>query len=294
MAVQQQTIVEGDVMRTRKHYIRACPLALAAVLVLGGCSTVRQGAASSDAPGDTAATEVTFPDPSHSTMPEGSYVNLENLRKVAPGMTKAQLYALLGTPQFNEGVFGVHVWNYIFDFRKADGSGGHFSCQYQVDFDRHHLAQNFYWKPESCKSVLEPPAPPPVTPPAPAPISQPIRLSADALFKFDRSELTPQGREQLSQLLGRLQSASQIEDILVVGYTDRIGSDSYNLSLSQRRAQSVRDYLVANGVPAGAIRTDGRGKADPIVQCSNRNRTELIACLAPNRRVELSGMARQP
>lgn len=288
MTTSQPIKSEGDVMRNLKRSVGGGVLVAALAVAMAGCGTVRSNAT-------TSADGVSFPDPAHSTMPEGRYVNLENLRKVAPGMTKAQLYDLLGTPQFDEGVFGVHVWNYIFDFRKADGSGGHFSCQYQVDFGSDHLARDFYWKPESCKSVLEPPAPPAAPPaPAPEPISQPIRLSADALFNFDRAELTPQGREQLSGLMGRLKSASQIENILVVGYTDRIGSDRYNMALSQRRAEAVRNYLVANGVPADEVRTEGRGKADPVVQCSNRKRTALIACLAPNRRVELSGVARMP
>ncbi|MFK2932325.1 OmpA family protein [Dyella agri] len=271
-----------------KRRAGVCAVALMAALLVDGCGMVQRHAAADDA----ASTEVGFPDPSRASLPEGSYVNLENLRKVGPGMSKAQLYALLGAPHFNEGVFGVREWNYIFDFRKADGSGEHFSCQYQVDFDKHHLAAGFHWKPASCESVLEPPRPAPTPAPVAMP-SQPIRLSSDALFAFDRSTLTPQGRGKLSDLLAQVQSASQIEDIMIVGYTDRIGSDRYNLALSQRRAEAVRDYLAAQGVPANAMRTEGRGKSDPLARCSNRNRAALIACLAPNRRVELSGVVRR-
>lgn len=262
---------------------------LMGLILMAGCSMWHQKPA---ADGGGNGGSVNFPDASHASMPEGIFVNIENLRKVAPGMTKTQLYNLLGTPHFNEGVFGVREWNYIFDFRKADGSNDYFRCQYQVEFDNHSHAENFYWKPESCKSLLDRPVPA-VAPSVPEVLpKEPIRLSSDALFEFDRAELTAQGRDQLSKLLQQVQSASQIQNILIVGYTDRIGSDSYNMALSRRRAESVRDYLIQGGVPASALQVEGRGKANPLVQCDNTRRSALIACLASNRRVELSGVAR--
>lgn len=276
-------------MQSMKWKKFALPTMLVGLAVLAGCSTTHSKATSDN---NGSSGEVSFPDPSHATMPEGIFVNIEDLRKVAPGVTKGQLYNLLGTPHFSEGVFGVRKWNYIFDFRKSDGSGDYFSCQYQVEFDKSGHAKDFHWKPESCKSVLAPPA---AVAEAPAPVAlpkEPIRLSSDALFDFDRSDLTAQGRDQLSKLLQQVQSASQIENIRIVGYTDRIGSDSYNQALSQRRAESVRNYLTDGGVAANAIQAEGRGKADPVVQCTDSNRAALIACLAPNRRVELSGAAR--
>lgn len=271
------------------HQWTALPLMMAGAMMLAGCSTAGKTAATDD----QGATEVSFPDISRSTIPEGTFVNLDNLRQVEPGMTKKQLYPLLGAPQFNEGVFGVDHWNYVFDFRKADGSGDYFTCQYQVVFNKDHVAEQFYWKPASCKSVLDKPAPVAAAP-APVPLpSKPISLSADALFAFDKADLTDAGRSHLDALLQQLRSASQIEDITIAGYTDRIGTDSYNMDLSRRRAESVRDYLAAAGVPANAMRVDGRGEADPVVQCDDKERSQLIACLAPNRRVELSGQMRQ-
>ncbi|QEE25857.1 OmpA family protein [Rhodanobacter glycinis] len=260
------------------------PALLAGAMLAAGCSTT--GSKASDN-----AQGVSFPNPSHSSVPEGLFVNLENLRKVSPGMTKKQLYALIGHPRFDEGVIGVRKWNYIFNFRKSDGSGDYFSCQYQIIFNKQDLAEQFYWKPEACKAVLEmhhaAPKPAPVVMPA-----QPIRLSSDAMFGFDSAKLTDQGHQQLDGLLQQVRSASAVENIDVVGYTDRIGSDSYNMKLSKKRAEAVRDYLVQGGVPADAIQVEGRGKADPVVQCPKQARAKLIACLAPNRRVELSGIAK--
>ncbi|MFK3844202.1 OmpA family protein [Stenotrophomonas sp. NPDC078853] len=83
-----------------------------------------------------------------------------------------------------------------------------------------------------------------------------------------------------------------MQRIEVVGYTDRIGSASYNRALSTRRAEAVRSALVEGGVASGTIRAEGRGAAEPLVQCDQRSQPALIACLAPNRRVQISGRAR--
>jgi OOP family OmpA-OmpF porin len=82
---------------------------------------------------------------------------------------------------------------------------------------------------------------------------------------------------------------SKLELVLVTGHTDRIGSQAYNQRLSERRADTVRDYLVSRGVARDKIETLGMGKTQPIpgVVCDQKNRKELIACLAPNRRVEV-------
>jgi len=253
--------------------------------------------------------EITFPDPAKSLVPEGTFVSPENLRLVSPGMTKDQLYRLLGTPQFDEGVFHVTKWNYIFNFRRDDGEADFDRCQYQIIFDANHHVQSTHWKPESCRLMVEKPKPvdkaapvdkvAPLDKPAPAMQTEtapdmsmpddPITLSGDALFGFNSASLTDDGRESLGKFMQEVLIASQVQDILVVGYSDRIGSSRANLKLSTERAESVRDYLVQGGVPAAAIHSEGKGSDKPVVKCTNRDRTALIACLSPNRRVELSG-----
>ena len=69
--------------------------------------------------------------------------------------------------------------------------------------------------------------------------------------------------------------------VSVEGHTDSIGSDAYNLKLSERRAQAVRDYMVSQGIDAARIRVKGWGKTKPIAS----NKTE--AGRAENRRVEI-------
>ena len=73
--------------------------------------------------------------------------------------------------------------------------------------------------------------------------------------------------------------------VTIAGYTDRLGSDEYNVELSQRRANAVKSYLVGKGVAADRLIAVGKGKVDPIVHCDNSARSALIKCLEPNRRV---------
>jgi len=81
----------------------------------------------------------------------------------------------------------------------------------------------------------------------------------------------------------------RLELVLVTGHTDRIGTQAYNQKLSERRADAVRDYLVSKGVARDKIETLGMGKTQPVpgVTCNMTAMKELIACLAPNRRVEV-------
>jgi len=103
------------------------------------------------------AQEVVFPEiPDQATLPEGTFPRQENLRLVSAGMSKDQLYDLLGRPHFQEGLFGVREWDYVFNFRDASGVT---TCQYKVIFDKDFLARSFHWKPESCATQLAKAAP---------------------------------------------------------------------------------------------------------------------------------------
>ena len=73
----------------------------------------------------------------------------------------------------------------------------------------------------------------------------------------------------------------------MTGHTDRIGSAEYNLKLSKQRADAVRDYLISKGVDRTKIETIGMGEKEPVVQCNQKEMKALIACLQPNRRVDV-------
>ena len=145
-------------------------------------------------------------------------------------------------------------------------------------------------KPAPAPAVVPPPPPPPPPAPAPAPGVQKITLASKALFDFDKAVLRPDGKAAIdSEIISKLALIQRLDLVLVTGHTDRIGSQAYNQKLSERRADAVRDYLVSKGVPRDKIETLGMGKTQPLpgVVCNQKNFKELIACLAPNRRVEV-------
>ena len=131
-----------------------------------------------------------------------------------------------------------------------------------------------------------PPVPLPPPPPPPAPRFEHYTLSSTDLFAFNSSVLAP-NQGKLDQIADALNRDPSVNNVVITGYTDRIGSDKYNLELSQKRADAVKAYLVSKGIDGSRLTTVGKGKADPVVQCDNKNRAELIKCLEPNRRVEI-------
>ena len=158
-----------------------------------------------------------------------------------------------------------------------------------------------FWTPATanakCDGALVAQAPQPPVAPVPAPViqSQKVTYQADALFDFDKAILKPGGKEKLDDLASKIGDLN-LEVVVATGYTDRIGSDKYNDRLSLRRAQAVKAYLVSKGIEANRIYTEGKGKRNPVTTgCNQKNRKQLIACLAPDRRVEVEvvGTSRQ-
>ena len=118
-------------------------------------------------------------------------------------------------------------------------------------------------------------------------VERPITLAADAHFGFNKAELTDEGKAKLDEVVSTLGRNLKDQRIEVLGYADRLGAAEYNLGLSERRAEAVRDYLTSRGVPESSILTTGKGSADPIVGCEGMRGAALIDCLAPNRRTEI-------
>ena len=119
---------------------------------------------------------------------------------------------------------------------------------------------------------------------------QKITLASKALFDFDKAVLKPEGKAAIdSEIITKLSQVQKLELVLVTGHTDPIGTQQYNQKLSERRADAVRDYLVSKGVPKDKIETLGMGKTQPVpgLVCKQKNMKELIACYAPDRRVEV-------
>lgn len=135
------------------------------------------------------------------------------------------------------------------------------------------------------------PADRPVTPLPKRRRLESFTLKADTLFAFDKADLSARGKESLDGLVDALMAHAKHKDrtMNVHGYTDRLGSDSYNQRLSERRSQTVRDYLVSKGLPFDQVTAQGHGEADPVTgtTCGPGDvaTKALIDCLQPDRRV---------
>lgn len=151
--------------------------------------------------------------------------------------------------------------------------------------------------------VAKPAPPPPAPTPQPAPVAKPapkkpavLTVTSTELFEFDRSNLTPEARSKLdNEVVAKARDFGSVSHVQIDGHADRMGSQEYNQRLSERRAETVRAYLVSKGFDASRMDTIGFGKTNPVKSCpGNMARKELIACLAPNRRVavEVKGTPR--
>ena len=123
----------------------------------------------------------------------------------------------------------------------------------------------------------------------PKPTGEKITVAADALFDFNKAVLRPEGKAKLDELVSKA-AAIKLEVILAVGHTDRIGGDAYNQKLSEKRAAAVKEYLVAKGIEANRVYTEGKGEKQPVTgdKCKGNAKTKaLIDCLQPDRRVDI-------
>lgn len=136
------------------------------------------------------------------------------------------------------------------------------------------------------------PKPEPVAAPAPAPVAKPAtppapqfqtaNLSAGALFDVNKAELKPAGKQELDALARRIKAMASVQAIRITGHTDSRGSAAYNQQLSQRRANSVKDYLIKQGIDGKLISATGLGESRPIASNATPEGR------ARNRRVEIS------
>ena len=114
--------------------------------------------------------------------------------------------------------------------------------------------------------------------------NQNLELETDFLFDFDKDTIKQEGFETIALSVNQIDK-NMVRKVKVLGYTDPLGSDDYNLKLSQRRADAVKAELVKNGVPAEIITAMGMGEADQVVTCDGKTGDALKECLKPNRRV---------
>jgi OOP family OmpA-OmpF porin len=136
-------------------------------------------------------------------------------------------------------------------------------------------------------SFVQPPPPPPPPPPpavaqkpAPPPVKKKIVLRS-VHFDFNKANIRPDAVPVLNEAVNVLKDEGTV-GVIVAGHTDSIGSDAYNMKLSRRRADAVREYLISHGIPAKRIRVEAFGKRNPVAS------NDTADGRAQNRRVELN------
>lgn len=125
--------------------------------------------------------------------------------------------------------------------------------------------------------------------PAPKKCDFSMTLHTDHTFAFNKAVLGPIAKKNLDDMIStKLAACAEVKSVIITGHTDRLGSQSYNQKLSEKRAEAVQSYLIAKGIKADLIDTMGAGKTQPVQSCDDKlGRKKLIECLAPNRRVTL-------
>lgn len=250
--------------------------------LLSACAT------KSDVKSDGTTDNPVFPEVKHVSPSfahnRGTFPTADELAQIKAGMTKDQFYKLLGRPHFNEGMFQVREWDYVFHFHTpGQGTDNVTTCQFKIVYDRDKFARSFYWKAVDPADAVCPPV-------KPSEDAHRYTIAADALFAFDKSgsgDINEAGRAELDAFADKVKAFDRLSAIRITGHTDRLGDEAYNRKLSQQRAETVRRYLVGKGVPAGVISAVGAGESQPVKECSSLPRQELIECLKPNRRVEI-------
>lgn len=138
-----------------------------------------------------------------------------------------------------------------------------------------------------------PPAPVVVAAAAPLAVYEKVVFDVNVLFDSNKSNLLPAGRDKLDGFVGRIRGL-EARSMLAVGYADRMGTDASNQVLSQDRVNTVKAYLVSQGVASNRVDTSARGEREPTTyatECKDANNPTNVACMQPDRHVfiEISG-----
>jgi OOP family OmpA-OmpF porin len=215
----------------------------------------------------------------YATAQGGYFTGLSGrLSHSAPGFSTGMGIGYKLTPTFTLEVFGRWNTSFMSPRPKDLGPG-------QVPQER--IGDDIEWATGGLGvryTFPEAPPPPPPTPPVAqlppvAPLQKKIVLR-NVLFDFDRSNIRPDSAPVLDEAVALLKEAGAI-NIAAEGHTDSIGTEAYNLKLSLRRANSVRQYLIDHGIAADRIRVEGFGESQPVASNATADGR------AQNRRVEL-------
>ncbi|MCO5786864.1 cell envelope biogenesis protein OmpA [Pseudomonas sp. G11-1] len=253
--------------------------ALCALALLTGCASVsdrESGQPLALSEFDDVEVKVQDLGPGH--VRQGAPSSPQTISQVVPGSSKSDVRGLLGNPA-NET--NQRWWLYNINL-PLDAEGDYLVCQYGVAFDPAGQVASTEWRRPQCSSRYQELIQPDV------PDVEEITLFSDVLFGYDSATLSSEGLKELDLAAHVVANKMQLERVVVIGHSDRIGSDSYNDALSKRRAEAVRSHLISKGINSYLISAEGRGSREPLIECQgNRITASLKQCLQPNRRVQI-------
>ncbi|PSM53212.1 OmpA domain-containing protein [Campylobacter blaseri] len=237
-------------------------------LLIQGCTTKTSQSVPKD--GILTKDEVTFPDIDKIWLDGPAFPSKENLAKIEKGMSKDQIRMLIGHPHFAEGLYAVVEWDYLFNLKEKAGDPDKI-CQYKVVFDENYTAQSFFWQPKNCLSddvVMDKP------------------IDLETLFEFDSAIVVSKYYDKIAKMAKFANKTGA--NLLIEGHTDSIGNDNYNLKLSQKRANAVRELMIKDyGVNPNKIKAVGYGETKPIATNSTdegRKQNRRVTATAYNKK----------
>lgn len=184
------------------------------------------------------------------------------------------VFLLASTSVVNAGIVTDNSGKYV-----TDGKGECVSYGEMKHYHEKHAGT--YFCGEKPKKVVKKASPPPKPARTPKPIKQNITIEASVLFDFDSDTLKPEGKQYIEDIRQKYKFYDA-DSVDIVGHTDSSGPDAYNQNLSERRASSVKKYLVETGSAAAKITTSGKGESQPANDNSTREGRKK------NRRVEIT------